>query len=64
MIKTVNSSVFEVDFRMDTDVTYYNRQIYTVLDLLGDIGGLFDALRALGIGFVLGYELIFGSVFE
>ena len=49
---------------MDTDVTYYNRQIYTVLDLLGDIGGLFDALRALGIGFVLGYELIFGSVFE
>ena len=32
--------------------------------MLGDIGGLFDALRALGIIFVISYELIFGSVFE
>ena len=26
----------------------FKRQIYTILDLFGDVGGLYDALRAIG----------------
>ena len=32
---------------MSPDVEIHNRQIYSILDLLGDIGGLFDALKAI-----------------
>ena len=32
---------------MSSDVEIHNRQIYSTLDLLGDIGGLFDALKAI-----------------
>ena len=30
----------------------YSREIYNALDLLGDVGGLFDGLRIIGAGFV------------
>ena len=33
---------------MSKDVELYKRQIYTILDLLGDVGGLLDALKAFG----------------
>ena len=26
----------------------FKRQIYTILDLFGDVGGLFDALKVIG----------------
>ena len=58
------TSLFEIRFGLSSDVHYYNRQIYTFLDLLGDIGGLFDALRAFGLVFIIGYNIVFGSVFE
>ena len=32
---------------MSSNVEIHNRQIYSILDLLGDIGGLFDALKAI-----------------
>jgi hypothetical protein len=29
----------------------WNRKVYTILDFMGDVGGLFDALNYLGFGF-------------
>ena len=46
---------------LNTDVKIYRRQIYTILDLLGDIGGLLDALKAFGSVFVLFYFKITGD---
>ena len=46
---------------LDTDVRIYKRQIYTILDLLGDIGGLLDALKAFGSVFVLLYFKLTGD---
>ena len=34
----------EFIFVQDSDIMYYERSVYTVLDLLGDVGGLNDAL--------------------
>ena len=34
-----------------TDNKYYKRTVYTIMDFLGDVGGLFDALK--GFGFIL-----------
>ena len=57
-------SIFELKFGLKSDVSYYNRQIYTGLDLLGDVGGLYDALKSFGVIFIIVYDFIFGSVFE
>ena len=46
---------------LNTDVKIYRRQIYTILDLLGDIGGLLDALKAFGSVFVLFYFKLTGD---
>ena len=35
----------EFGFRMSSDVKHYERAIYTGLDLFGDVGGLFEALK-------------------
>ena len=34
-------------FRLSPDVEVHKRSIYTILELLGDIGGLFDALKGI-----------------
>ena len=39
------------------ETTFYSREIYNILDFLGDIGGLFDALKIIG-GSIIG---VFGS---
>ena len=36
--------LFSTEFRLSKDVVYHKRSIYTFLDLLGDLGGLSDAL--------------------
>ena len=38
-------SVFHVILNQDVEI--HRRSIYTFLDLLGDVGGLFDALKAI-----------------
>ena len=38
---------FSVDFRLHKDVIHHERSIYTFFDLLGDVGGLFDALKGI-----------------
>lgn len=35
---------------MGTEVKIYSRSIYNALDFLGDVGGLFDALKLIGAG--------------
>ena len=37
--------LFAFEFRVAPDVVHHTRAIYTALDLLGDVGGLFDALK-------------------
>ena len=58
---------------LSQDTEEIRRQIYTVLDLLGDVGGLFDALKAiisvvLSINFMLRgnpvEEFLLGLVFK
>ena len=57
-------SAFKLKFTLLTNVKHNHRSIYTLLDFLGDIGGLFDALKVLGLFFIFGYNLIFGSILE
>ena len=40
---------------------FHNRAVYTFLDALGDIGGLFDALRGVSYYIVLLFFKIFGE---
>ena len=56
--------VFKLNFQLSPSVKHYYRSIYTLLDFLGDIGGLFDALKALGFFFIFGHNLLFGSILE
>ena len=38
-----------IDVRLDVDLTMVERSVYSILEYLGDLGGLFDALhRILG----------------
>ena len=37
----------EFNWYLSPNVMHYERQVYTSLDFLGDIGGLFDALCAI-----------------
>ena len=44
---------------MNPDLRVHKRQIYTILDLLGDVGGLLDALKAFGsIIILLHFKLV------
>ena len=40
-----NDMLFAFEIRISPDVVHHNRAIYTALDLLGDVGGLLDALK-------------------
>ena len=53
--------LFAVFFNLVEDVHYHNRSIYTSLDLLGDVGGLFDALKGISSFLVTIYFSIFGN---
>ena len=49
---------------LERDIAIHNRSIYTALDLLGDVGGLFDALKGISTVVVAIYFQIFGSPIE
>ena len=53
--------LFSVEYLLERDVLIHNRSIYTALDLLGDVGGLFDALKGISTLVVAFYFQIFGS---
>ena len=39
-----------LEFRAGNEIVVYSRSIYNALDFLGDVGGLFDALKLICIG--------------
>ena len=45
-------------FQMELDTVQHIRSVYTVLDFLGDVGGLFSILLSIGSGFVTLASLI------
>ena len=56
--------LFKIKFTIDADIKKYTRQIYSGLDLIGDVGGLLDGLRLLGYMILGVLQFIFGSTFE
>ena len=54
----------QIDFELIQDVKVIKRSTYAVLDLLGDVGGLFDALEILGKLFISVYFLLRGNPIE
>ena len=55
------SLLFSVEFRLNREVIHHKRSVYTFLDLLGDLGGLFDALIGIMSYIVALYYNIFGE---
>ena len=53
--------LFSVEFKLSKDVQHHNRSVYTLFDLLGDVGGLFDALKGIMSINVALYFLLFGN---
>ena len=46
---------------MSLNIMSHNRAIYSVLDFLGDVGGLFDMLKLIGEVLISLMTMIFGS---
>ena len=47
-VKDPPNVFFELIISLNVERKVYKRSIYTVLDWLGDLGGLIDALKGLG----------------
>ena len=43
---------YAVWYELNVDQTVHSRTIYSFLELLGDVGGFYDALRLIGAGFM------------
>jgi len=41
------NTLFTTSFHLSDTVNVYERQVYSILDMLGDVGGLMDALTPL-----------------
>ena len=53
--------LFSIELILEKDVIHHDRSVYTLLDLLGDVGGLFDALKGISSIIVGLYFNIFGN---
>ena len=51
---------FQIEMSLDT--VSYNRSIYSILDFLGDVGGLYSILLDIGSLFILIHTYFFGSL--
>ena len=58
---THSSSIASVFFWVSRDFHTHEREIYSPLDFLGDVGGLADALLAIGSWLILILEMLSGS---
>ena len=52
IVNDVDDLVALINFSLDPQEIYYTRSIYNVLDLLGDVGGLFEGLRIISYIFI------------
>ena len=50
-----------VQFELNTEVLHHDRSIYTFLDLLGDVGGLLDALSGISSVIIFLYFSVTGN---
>ena len=53
--------LFSLEFKLSKHVQHHNRSVYTLFDLLGDVGGLFDALKGIMSTTVALYFFLFGN---
>ena len=53
--------LLQFQFFMHPDIIEYQRQVYTIWELFGDIGGLLEVLIVSGSFFMLSMTTIFGS---
>ena len=49
---------YELNLTMNLDVTIHNRKTYSLLDWLGDVGGLLDGLYLLVEFFIASYQTL------
>ena len=42
-----NTNIAQIYFRLDTDKVEHTREVYRLMDWLGDIGGVYDVLSYL-----------------
>ena len=54
-------TLFILSIAMSPEIVHHKRSIYTILDMLGDIGGLSDALFSIGGFFISFITAITGS---
>ena len=57
----VERSLGGIQVRMSMDIVNHSRSIYTVLNLLGDIGGLYSLLRRIGSSLLSFFTFMYGS---
>ena len=53
--------VAKMMFELDDEISYESRTVYTIFDLLGDVGGLFESLKILSKLLFICMHLLFGS---
>ena len=56
-----DTHLFEIEFFINQAESYHSRVIYGPLDFLGEVGGLADALIAIGYFLVTILQFIFGN---
>ena len=56
-----NNTILQCTFEMHPDIIQQERSVYSVWDMFGDVGGLFDMLSYIGQGLVGLISLVSGS---
>ena len=56
-----SSNIFTVRIDVQTEITKISRQVYNVLDFLGDVGGLKDALILIGSLLMQVFSIVVGN---
>ena len=61
MPPATGDTLLTVQILLERDVVHYKRSIYSTLDFLGDLGGLYDALLVLGYVMIFLFKIIVGN---
>ena len=46
--RQIGEDVVSIEFELNSDKILHTRQIYSVLDYLSDVGGIFDMIKLIG----------------
>ena len=61
LFKGYVDTILMISFFQAADTMMYERSVYTILDFLGDIGGLFDALGYISKLILFAFSVIFNN---